>query len=63
MSAFLVHPKAKRFDWKAGIDYHITDVVMVYGSASTGARLPGYNPRPQQNTQVVTFGRRRDAGL
>jgi iron complex outermembrane receptor protein len=52
---FQVHPRAKRFDWKAGLDYHVTSDVMVYASASTGARLPGYNPRPQQQSQVVTF--------
>jgi len=52
---FVVTPKAKRWDWKIGADYHVTDNVMVFASASTGARLPGYNPRPQQPTQVVTF--------
>jgi len=52
---FQVKPHAKRFDWKAGADYHVTDDTMVYASASTGARLPGYNARPQQQTQVGTY--------
>jgi iron complex outermembrane receptor protein len=52
---FQVKPHAKRFDWKLGADYHVTDDVLVYASASTGARLPGYNARPQQNTQIVTY--------
>ena len=54
-TVFKVHPEATRFDWKLGLAYHINDNVMAYASASTGARLPGYNPRPQQQSQVVTF--------
>lgn len=53
---FEIKPSATRFDWKVGIDYHITDDVMIYASAATGARLPGYNTRPQQPSQVVSFG-------
>lgn len=53
---FEIKPSADRFDWKAGVDYHITDDVMIYASAATGARLPGYNTRPQQPSQVVSFG-------
>jgi iron complex outermembrane receptor protein len=53
---FKIKPEADRFDWKVGLDYHINDDVMVYASASTGARLPGYNTRPQQPSQVVSFG-------
>jgi len=53
---FKVHPQATRFDWKLGINYTFNQDIMVYASASTGARLPGYNPRPQQPSQVVTFG-------
>ncbi len=52
---FKVHPRAKRWDWKLGANYHVNDDVMVYASASTGSRLPGYNTRPQQPTQVVQF--------
>lgn len=53
---FQIKPSTKRFDWKAGVDYHITDDVMIYASAATGARLPGYNTRPQQPSQVTAFG-------
>lgn len=55
-TAFKIRPAATRFDWKLGVDYHFNDDVMVYASASTGARLPGYNARPQQPSQVVSFG-------
>jgi iron complex outermembrane receptor protein len=53
---FEIKPSTNRFDWKAGVDYHVTEDVMVYASASTGARLPGYNTRPQQPSQVSSFG-------
>jgi len=53
---FKVKPAATRFDWKAGVNYHVNDDVMVYASAATGARLPGYNTRPQQPSQVFSFG-------
>nr|WP_250890481.1 TonB-dependent receptor [Sphingobium nicotianae] len=53
---FKIKPAADRFDWKLGVDYHISEHTMVYASASTGARLPGYNTRPQQPSQVVSFG-------
>ncbi len=52
---FQIKPKAKRFDWKLGADYHVSDRVMIYASAATGARLPGYNTRPQQPSQVQSF--------
>lgn len=54
-TVFSVAPNRTRFDWKVGIDYHPTEQMMVYGSVSTGARLPGYNTRPQQPTQVVSY--------
>jgi iron complex outermembrane receptor protein len=52
---FQVNPKATRFDWKAGLNYQAMDNMLLYASASTGARLPGYNARPQQNTQIQTY--------
>lgn len=55
-TAFKIKPAATRFDWKLGVNYALNDNVMVYASASTGARLPGYNTRPQQPSQVVSFG-------
>ncbi|MBN8829645.1 MAG: TonB-dependent receptor [Sphingomonadales bacterium] len=55
-TAFKIQPAATRFDWKIGVDYRFSQELMVYASAATGARLPGYNARPQQPTQVVSFG-------
>lgn len=40
-----------RWDWKAGIDYRFTDELMLYASAGTGYRLPGFNVRPSQPGQ------------
>jgi iron complex outermembrane receptor protein len=44
--------KNTRWDWKLGADYKITDDIMVYGSASTGYRLPGFNTRIFQAGQI-----------
>jgi iron complex outermembrane receptor protein len=52
---FQVKPHATRFDWKAGLNFQATERVLLYASAATGARLPGYNARPQQNTQIQTY--------
>ncbi|MXO67091.1 TonB-dependent receptor [Altericroceibacterium endophyticum] len=41
----------KRWDWKAGIDYELTPDVLVYASAGSGYRLPGFNARPSQPGQ------------
>ncbi|HTU65550.1 MAG TPA: TonB-dependent receptor [Steroidobacteraceae bacterium] len=41
------------FDWKAGIDYKLTDGLMAYASASTSYRPQAFNPRPFQVTQFV----------
>ncbi|MEH3105798.1 MAG: TonB-dependent receptor [Sphingomonas fennica] len=49
---FQTVPKQKRFDWKAGLDYKFSDQVMVYASAATGYRLPGFNVRPSQPSQA-----------
>jgi iron complex outermembrane receptor protein len=40
-------------DWKAGIDFRVTDDFMVYASAATGYRPQAFNPRPFQITQFV----------
>jgi iron complex outermembrane receptor protein len=50
---FQVTPQDKRFDWKAGLDYSFTDQIMAYFSASTGFRLPAFNSRPFQPSQVT----------
>ncbi|MEH3105803.1 MAG: TonB-dependent receptor [Sphingomonas fennica] len=52
---FDINLAKKRFDWKLGLDYHLADRTMVYASAATGFRLPGFNARPFQATQVGQF--------
>jgi iron complex outermembrane receptor protein len=54
-TTFAFDIKAKRFDWKAGVDYQLRDRTMIYASAATGARLPGFNSRPLQPSQVAQF--------
>ncbi|MGX7893938.1 TonB-dependent receptor [Tsuneonella sp. HG222] len=41
-----------RWDWRLGADYKISDDIMVYASASTGYRLPGFNTRIFQAGQI-----------
>ncbi len=41
-----------RWDWKLGADYRINDDVMIYASAATGYRLPGFNTRIFQAGQI-----------
>lgn len=41
-------------DWRAGLDYQVTDNVTIYGSAASGYRPGSFNPRPFQATQLVT---------
>lgn len=45
----------KRFDWKFGVDYELADRTMIFASAATGFRLPGFNSRPFQASQVAQF--------
>lgn len=48
----------KRWDWKIGADYQINPDMMVYASAATGYRLPGFQTRlfqvGQQEQQSAT---------
>jgi iron complex outermembrane receptor protein len=44
---------ANHFDWKAGVDFKLTDGMMVYASAATSYRPQAFNPRPFQVTQFV----------
>jgi len=48
--------KFDRFDYKAGLDYKLTDDVMVYGQFSTGFKGGGINPRPFTPAAAVPFG-------
>ncbi len=43
-----------RTDWKAGIDFKLTDDALIYASAATGYRPQAFNPRPFQYTQFVS---------
>jgi len=52
---FQIRPEQKKFSWKAGLNYQVTDNALVYASAATGNSLPGYNPRPLQPSQVAQF--------
>lgn len=43
-----------RTDWRVGLDFQMSDDVLLYGSIATGYRPGSYNPRPFQVTQVVS---------
>ncbi len=45
----------KRTDWRLAASYNLTDDAMVYGSASTGYKGGGVNPRPFFADQLKTF--------
>ena len=47
--------KANRWDWRAVLDYHLTDQVMAYGQFSTGFKGGGVDPRPFYVQQAVQF--------
>lgn len=46
---------ANRADWLAGVDYQVTDDVMVYAKAATGSRPPGVFARPLSQYQLSAF--------
>jgi iron complex outermembrane receptor protein len=52
---FDVVPADKVLSWKAGVNYEASDDVLLYASAATGYTLPGFNPRPQQPSQIAQF--------
>jgi iron complex outermembrane receptor protein len=43
-------------DWRAGLDFKMTEDAMIYASAATGYRPPAYNPRPFTPAQAVAVG-------
>jgi len=47
--------KGDRWDYRANVDYRITDDVMAYAQFSTGYRGGGVNPRPFVIQQVLPF--------
>jgi len=62
-SAILVGPlngvsstySATRWDWRADLDYHVTDQVMAYTQFSTGFKGGGVDPRPFYVQQAIPF--------
>jgi iron complex outermembrane receptor protein len=52
---FDVTPEASVLSWKAGVNYQLSEDLLVYASAATGYTLPGFNPRPQQPSQIAQF--------
>jgi iron complex outermembrane receptor protein len=43
-------------DWRAGVDFKLSDDAMLYASAATGYRPSAYNPRPFTPAQAVAVG-------
>ncbi len=44
-----------RWDYRADLDYHLTDQLMAYSQVSTGFKGGGINPRPFYAAQAVPF--------
>jgi iron complex outermembrane receptor protein len=51
-----VEVDAEEVSPKLGLDYRMSDDVMLYGSWSTGFRGGGFGPRPSSPVQVEAFG-------
>jgi iron complex outermembrane recepter protein len=45
---------SKHFDWKAAVDFKLSENKMVYGSVSTGFRSDGAQPRPFVASQLTS---------
>jgi iron complex outermembrane receptor protein len=54
-TVFFVVPQQKRLDWKVGVNYQATPNALIYASAATGNSLPGFDPRPQQPSQIAQY--------
>ncbi|WP_404713770.1 TonB-dependent receptor [Sphingomonas sp. MMS24-J13] len=54
-TVFNITPKQTKLDWKAGVNFQATRHVLFYASAATGNSLPGFDPRPQQPSQIQQF--------
>ncbi len=55
--ALIAHTsKTARPDWRAGVDWHVTDDDMLYVQYSTGYRTGGTNSRPFSPAQLDSFG-------
>lgn len=42
-----------RVDYRAGLDYQLSDDIFLYGSVSSGFRSGGFNPRPLNANQIT----------
>ena len=66
-TTFVLDIVDKRWDWKLGADYEITDDILVYTSLATGYRLPGFGTRlfqdGQQEQQVPTVLKNYEVGF
>ncbi len=47
--------KGNRWDYRAALNYRISDALMVYASYATGFKGGGTNPRPFYASQVISF--------
>jgi len=45
-----------RFDYRASVDYRLSDAVLLYATTSTGFKGGGISPRPFNAGQAVPFG-------
>lgn len=55
--ALLPHTsRSERPDYRAGLDYHVTDDIMTYFQFSTGYRTGGTNSRPFAPDQLDSYG-------
>lgn len=50
-TTFILDIQNKRWDWKLGADYQVTNDILIYASAATGYRLPGFGTRLFQDGQ------------
>jgi len=57
---FDVTPADQVLSWKAGVNYEVSPDLLLYASAATGYTLPGFNPRPQQPSQIAQFDGNED---
>ena len=52
---YKVNYSGSRMDYRAGLDYRVTDNLMTYAQVSTGYKGGGVNPRPFFSTQAVPY--------
>ena len=51
----VANAKLTHTDWEVGADYKLTPDTFVYTTVSTGARSPGFNPRPFDAAQLGMY--------